>query len=135
MVKRAAWLSITPEPERVLPRAVATLRHGGDAPADLVVTERKRIERLLLHGRQRQWLDYLHGVVTLIDQRAVSRDQSVREARRLAATVIANHHNLLLGLPGPAAQSTAADRAHLAIATHHHEEPYEHNGHPEYQLP
>jgi hypothetical protein len=114
MVKRAAWLSITPEPERLLPRAAATLRHGSCAPDDLVATERARIERVLLHGRQRQWLEYLHGVVELIDRGAVSDDPSVRDARELAAVVIANHHNLLLGLPGRAARLTATDRAHLA---------------------
>jgi hypothetical protein len=117
MVKRAAWLSITPEPERLLPHAVATLRHGTAAPADLVSTERVRIERLLLHGRQRRWLEYLHGVVGLIDRSALSDDPSVGEARELAAAVIANHHNLLLGLPGRAAHLTASDRAHLASRT------------------
>ena len=34
-------------------------------------TERARTERLLLHGRQRQWLGYLHEVVELIDARAL----------------------------------------------------------------
>ncbi len=114
MVKRAAWLSITPEPERLLPGAVATLRHGSGAPDDLVATERAAIERLLLHGRQRRWLQYLHGVVELIDRSTRSEDPSVRDARALAAAVVANHHNLLLGLPGRAAQLTAPDRVHLA---------------------
>ena len=123
MVKRAAWLSITPEPERLLPRAVATLRHGSRSPDDLVATERARIERLLLHGRQRQWLEYLHGVVELIDRSALSDDPSVRDARELAAAVVANHHNLLLGLPGRAAQLTATDRVRLALVTHSTEEP------------
>ncbi len=127
MVKRAAWLSITPEPERMLPRAVATLRHGSRAPDDLAAAERARIERLLLHGRQTQWLEYLHGVVELIDSSAASEDASVRDARRLATTVISNHHNLLLGLPGRAAQVTALDRAHLSLATHKPEDTYEHN--------
>jgi hypothetical protein len=117
MVKRAVWLSITPEPERLLPRAVATLRHGSPAPDDLVATERARIERLLLHGRQRQWLEYLHGVVELIDRSAVSGEEPVREARELAAAVVANHHHLLLGLPGRAAQLTASDRTRLALVT------------------
>jgi hypothetical protein len=126
MVKRAAWLSITPEPERLLPRAVATLRHGYRAPDDRVAAERAEIERLLLHGSQRRWLAYLHGVVELIDRRAASGDPSVGDARELASAVIANHHNLLLGLPGRAAQMTASDRAHLAsrpLVTHRTEDP------------
>ena len=119
MVKRAAWLSITPEPERVLPQAVATLRHGALAPDGLVATERARIERLLLRGTQRQWLAYLHSVVELIDRGAVSDDESVRDAAALAASVVSNHHHLLLGLPGRAAQTTATDRARLALAAPH----------------
>jgi hypothetical protein len=118
MVKRATWLSITPEPERVLPRAVATLRRGSTAPDELVAAERVRIERLLLRGSQTRWLAYLHSVVALIDRGAVSDDLPVRAAAQLAASVLSNHHNLLLGLPGRAAQMTATDRAHLALVTH-----------------
>jgi hypothetical protein len=121
MVKRAAWLSITPEPERVLPDAVATLRNGASAADTLVAAERARIERLLLHGRQGEWLAYLHAVVELIDRGTVSDDPAVRNAAQLAASVISNHHNLLLGLPGRAAKMTASDRVHLA--THPPEEP------------
>ena len=56
MVKRASWLSVTPEPERVLPEAVATLTAGGRSEAGAVDHERARIERLVLHGSQGQWL-------------------------------------------------------------------------------
>ena len=73
MVKRASWLSITPEPERELPEAVATLSCGGVPPADAVARERARLERLVLHGSARQWLAYLHGVVELIDRSGASR--------------------------------------------------------------
>ncbi len=131
MVKRAAWLSITPEPERVLPRAVATLRHSARPPDVLVAAERARIERLLLHGTQQRWLAYLHSVVELIDRSAASDDPSVSDARALATSVISNHHNLLLGLPGRAAQLTASDRTRLALATRPPEDPYEHNRRPE----
>ncbi len=117
MVKRATWLSITPEPERVLPRTVATLRRGSPAPNDLVAAERVRIERLLLHGSQRQWLAYLHAVVELIERHDGSEDPAMCDARELATAVIANHHNLLLGLPGRAARMTASDRVHLASLT------------------
>ena len=116
MVKRASWLSITPEPERELPEAVATLSCGGVPPADAVARERERLEQLVLHGSARQWLAYLHGVVELIDRSGASADQSeiVARARARACAVISNHHNLLLALPGRAAESTAADRARLA---------------------
>ena len=116
MVKRASWLSITPEPERELPEAVAILRCGGTAPADAVGRERERVEHLVLHGSESQWLAYLHEVVELIDRGSASADQSelVARAQARARAVIFNHHNLLLALPGRAADLTAADRARLA---------------------
>jgi hypothetical protein len=120
MVKRASWLSITPEPERELPEAVATLSAGhradGSAGADLVAAERARIERLILHGSQRRWLAYLHDVVELIVARNGDDDPDVTAARARATNVIANHHNLLLGLTDPthaAVRLTAPDSARL----------------------
>jgi hypothetical protein len=116
MVKRTTWLSITPEPERELPQAVATLSSGGVPSADAVAAERTRIERIVLHGNQRQWLAYLRGVVELIDRSgpAAERDETVAAARARATAVVSNHHNLLLALPGRAAEWTADDRARLA---------------------
>ncbi|MGH2869818.1 MAG: hypothetical protein ACRDNK_19905 [Solirubrobacteraceae bacterium] len=114
MVKRAIWLSITPEPERELPQAVATLTVGRRAPTAAVARERERIERLVLRGSQRRWLGYLHEVVELIDGNAGVVDPEVERARSRAAAVIANHHNLLLALPGLGASLTAADRERLA---------------------
>jgi len=113
MVKRAPWLSVTPEPERELPRAVAALTLGGVAPQEAVDAERARIERLVLRGSQRAWLAYLHGVVDLIDRRSGDQDPEVARARALATAVISNHHNLLLGLPGRGAQLSADDRVRL----------------------
>jgi hypothetical protein len=113
MVKRASWLSVTPEPERELPDAVATLAAGRLASADAVAAERARIERLVLHGSQRRWLDYLHQVLELIDAAGAVGDPEVRLARERAIAVLANHHNLLLPLPGPGAQLTASDRSRL----------------------
>jgi hypothetical protein len=114
MVKRASWLSITPEPERELPAAVATLAAGQRADCAAVTAERARIERLVLHRGQRRWLRYLHDVVELIERRTQSADPEIQRARLRARRVIANHHNLLLGLPGRGARLTAGDRARLA---------------------
>lgn len=113
MVKGATWLSITPEPERELPRAVAALGQGGEPSSSAVAAETVRIERLILHGSEREWLHYLHGVVELIDTHAADQDPEVQRARALATAVISNHHNLLLGLPGPGARISAADRVKL----------------------
>jgi hypothetical protein len=113
MVRAATWLSITPEPERELPQAVATLHHGGTPPPAQVAAETERIERLILRGSERAWLRYLHGVVKLIDTHAHDDDGEVQRARASAAAVISNHHNLLLGLRGRGAELTASDRRHL----------------------
>jgi hypothetical protein len=116
MVKRASWLSVTPEPERELPAVVATLTAGRRADAAAVAAERARIERLVLRGSRRRWLAYLHEVVGLIERRTASGDADVQAARARAGAVIANHHNLLLGLPAPGPglrRLTAADRARL----------------------
>jgi hypothetical protein len=114
MVKGATWLSVTPEPERELPAAVATLELGHEPPSAAVGREQERVERLILHGPQRAWLAYLHHAVELIERRSGSEDVAVIRARTIARTVITNHHNLLLALPGPGWKLTAADRSALA---------------------
>ncbi|HUB04227.1 MAG TPA: hypothetical protein VMA76_04105 [Solirubrobacteraceae bacterium] len=114
MVKRVPWLSVTPEPERELPAAVATLRCGACATGAAVAEETAEIERLILRGSERRWDRYLHGVVELIDARAGDPDPAVAEAREVAIAVIANHHNLLLALPGRGAQRTDTDRRRLS---------------------
>ena len=114
MVKRAPWLSVTPEPERELPEAVATLRRGG-APTDVAIAEEGAlVERLVLRGSERRWDSYLHGVVSLIDQRTGDPDPDVARAREVAIAVISNHHNLLLALLGRGAQRTESDRRRLS---------------------
>ena len=121
MVKRAVWLSITPEPESELPAAVATLRSGATATDGEVAAEAGRIARLIMRSGQRQWLRYLHGVLVLVESRAGSPDPAVRRAVVRAAAVLSNHHNLLLALPGAGARLTADDRARLdrlPTATH-----------------
>jgi hypothetical protein len=119
MVKRATWLSVTPEPERELPEAVATLAAGRRATPAAVSAEQARIERLVLRGSQRRWLAYLHDVVGLIDAETGNGDPDVAAARARATAVIANHHNLLLALPGPGADLTATDRARLWARSEH----------------
>jgi hypothetical protein len=118
MVKRASWLSITPEPERELPEAVATLAAGHRAGPDSVAAEQARIERLILHSGRRRWLAYLHEVVDLIAAASGSDDPDVAAARERAIKVVANHHNLLLGLPGDGARLTANDSSRLRALDH-----------------
>ncbi|HUA07260.1 MAG TPA: hypothetical protein VMB27_25395 [Solirubrobacteraceae bacterium] len=114
MVKPASWLSVTPEPERELPGAVATLRSGSPATDAAVAEESALIERLVLHGNERRWHGYLHDVVSLIEKRAGDADPSVAHAREIAIAVISNHHNLLLALPGRGARRTETDRRRLS---------------------
>jgi hypothetical protein len=95
---RHAWLSITPEPERELPVAIATLRAGG-APTDSdVELERRRVERLVTRGSRRAWTAYIADAAALA--RAADGEGEVAEARALVLDVVDNHDNLRLGLPG-----------------------------------
>src|SRR5947208_16764955 len=114
MGKRATWLSVTPEPERELPEAVATLERGSRPEPAAIAAERRRVEQLVLHGTQRQWLAYLHGVVKLIERTSGAGDPDVTSARERAKAVISNHHHLLLAMPGRGAARTASDRVRLA---------------------
>ena len=84
---RHAWLSITPEPERELPEAVAELRGNGSIEA-----ERARVERLVMHGSRRAWATYL------AEAAALACDAPPCEARAIVLEVIDNHDNLKLGL-------------------------------------
>ena len=118
MVKRGIWLSLTPEPERELPRLLATLAHGAAPPPEALVVEEQRIRRLVLRGTQQSWLRYLHRAVELVESRSADADPVLAEARTTAIKVLANYHNLLLGLPGSAARRTAVDRRRLAALEH-----------------
>ena len=85
---RYAWLSITPEPERELPAAIAELR-GTSADK-----ERRRVEALVTRASKRAWSAYLGEVSEL------ARAAPPSEARDIVLEVIENHDNLKLGLPG-----------------------------------
>jgi hypothetical protein len=98
MVKRADWLSVTPEPERELPEAIATLARGGIPSAAEIAGEAGRIERLILRGSQRMWRAYLRDVAGLIERNAGVADPAVVRARERASAVISNHDNLMLAL-------------------------------------
>jgi hypothetical protein len=95
---RHAWLSITPEPERELPVAIATLRAGGPPTGSAVEAERARIERLVTKANRRAWTRYIADAAELA--RAADGDPEVAEARAVVLDVIDNHDKLTLGLPG-----------------------------------
>ena len=95
---RHAWLSITPEPERELPTAIATLRAGGAPSGSAVEAEQRRVERLITRGSRRAWTAYIADAAALA--RAAAGEGEVAEARALVLEVIDNHDNLRLGLPG-----------------------------------
>ncbi len=96
--------------------AVATLRAGGTPSPEAVAQEHDRIERMVVRARHRAWLSYLAEVVGLIESTATSTDPFVADARAIALQVVANHHGLLLGLPGRAAEQTADVRSRLEDA-------------------
>jgi hypothetical protein len=95
---RHAWLSITPEPERELPAAIAALRSHGRPSADAIESERRLIERLVTRGTRRAWTAYLRDAAALA--RGALDDDELAGARELVLDVIDNHDKLKLGLPG-----------------------------------
>lgn len=116
MARRAAsraWLSLTPEPERDLPAALATLRAGGEPTAQAIAAERIRAESLVLAGSERAWLAWLHEALDLAAPEAPSTAPAVAAARAVVLDVIDNHHGLIQGLPGRGAERAAADRARV----------------------
>ena len=95
---RHTWLSITPEPERELPAAIATLREGRTPDGAAIAAEQDRVERLITRGSRRAWTAYIAEAAALA--RAASAEDEVAEARELVLDVVQNHDNLRLGLPG-----------------------------------
>ena len=89
------WLSLTPEPERLLPEARAALRSGVTPPPEaLVHAERAAAERLVLYGRRALWDAWLRETKQLAEQRPAAATSA------LVRDVVANHDALALGLPG-----------------------------------
>jgi hypothetical protein len=91
-----SWLSLTPEPERLLPQARAVLRSGQAQPPDeLVEAERALAERLVVGGRKARWDAWLRETAALADGH-----DATDSAAALVRDVVANHDALALGLPG-----------------------------------
>jgi hypothetical protein len=112
-----SWLSLTPEPERLLPEARAVLRSGqAPPPRALLEAERAATERLVLRARRRSWEAWLRESAALaqrglepngegagIAERGVRpgvAPETLAAAAALVREVVANHDALVLGLPG-----------------------------------
>ena len=95
-----SWLSLTPEPERLLPVARAVLRSGqAPPPAAVVEAERAAAERLVLRGRRAGWEAWLRESDALAAA-STGADDTARAVVALVRDVVANHDALVLGLPG-----------------------------------
>jgi hypothetical protein len=92
------WLSLTPEPERELPDAVATLRHGSAAPPERLMAERQRFERLVVRARRHAYERWLHEARNLAASGVHNRDPELRAAAETTIAVIDNHEALRSGL-------------------------------------
>ncbi|MEU2489690.1 hypothetical protein [Streptomyces sp. NPDC007883] len=114
------WLGLTPEPERELPPAVAALRtrapDAGAVAREPAAAERRRVERLILHGSERTWLRYLTEVTDLVTAVADGTSAGDPRAALVAAEVVLDHHRMLIGLPGSGYDRTAQDRSALEAA-------------------
>ena len=99
-----SWLSLTPEPERLLPEARAVLRSGqAPPPPGLLAAERATAEQLVLHARRARWDAWLRESAALADSGAPMSDDAAANAA-LVRDVVANHDALALGLPGERAE-------------------------------
>ena len=110
------WLSLTPEPERELPPVVAALRSERPARASARRSNgsARPSRRSSCEGGSATGSRYLSEAVRLLlDSPEVGLSAAQREA---ALEVLANHHRLLLGLPGDAAERTEAERVALERA-------------------
>jgi hypothetical protein len=107
---RDQWLSLTPEPERDLPAAIATLRAGEIPEREAIEAERRRAEQLVLRGSRRRWRAWLREAVELADARGQD-GPALAAARELVLDVIYNHDALALGLPGDRRSRGHAERA------------------------
>jgi hypothetical protein len=92
------WLSLTPEPERELPDAIATLRAGGRPSAEQIAAERARADRLVRRANRRAWRRWLSEARGLVRSSRSGGDPQVAEAAELATAVIDNHDALALGI-------------------------------------
>jgi hypothetical protein len=104
------WLSLTPEPERLLPRARAALRSGVvPPPEELVERERAAAAELVVRARRARWEAWLRESVALAERAGGPTEA----AAALVHDVVANHDALALGLPGaePHRHPRAARRA------------------------
>jgi hypothetical protein len=91
------WLSLTPEPERLLPEARAALRSGRiPPPADLVASERAAAAELVVRARRSNWEAWLRETAALAERASGPTEA----AGALVRDVVANHDALALGLPG-----------------------------------
>ena len=91
------WLSLTPEPERLLPEARAALRSGRVPPPDeLVERERAAAAELVVRARKARWEAWLRESAALAER----ADGPTEAAAALVRDVVANHDALALGLPG-----------------------------------
>src|SRR5579871_5804670 len=96
--RSSAWLSTTPEPERLLPGAVATLLVGARPPAAAIERERRRLEDAVSGARVRAWRAYLRRARALASRRDGTDDPEVAGARDLTRALLADHENLMAGI-------------------------------------
>ncbi len=116
-ISSRAWLSLTPEPERELPAAIAVLRARaapGLGSPDFV-REAARAEAVVLHGSERAYLAWLAEAARLAGAGSTSEDPAVSAAADVVRDVVENQAGLLEGLPGGGRRRQAAMRALTAL--------------------
>ena len=94
------WLSLTPEPERLLPEARAVLRSGARAAAARAASSAsaRSPSRSSCAPARERWEAWLRESAALAAA-ADAEEPETAAARALVHDVVANHDALALGLP------------------------------------
>jgi hypothetical protein len=111
-----AWLSLTPEPERSLPRLLALLDRDATPVDARTEAEEALVTRLVLRGTSRGWLRYLDRATALALAVADGSRDGDPDLALAVVDVVLEHDRMLIGLPGNAYHRTAGRRRLLVEA-------------------
>jgi hypothetical protein len=115
----AAWLSLTPEPERHLPQLLALLARDAAPSGRRLRAEQTAMTRLVLRGTPRRWRRYLDQATSqavAVAHGASDGDPHTTELALAVVEIVLEHDRMLIGLPGRAYRRTAGRRRLLRQA-------------------
>jgi hypothetical protein len=118
-LRATAWLGLTPEPERHLPRLLALLDQDETSYGARLCRQERRVSRLVLRGNARRWRRYLDRAADLALAVATGERHEDPELALVVVEVVLEHDRMLIGLPGRDYDRTAGRRTALEAARRH----------------